>query len=175
MLFLLTIWISDCICLAHSRNQDEFSRRKFIFLLFKEAVQIWSLCKFSWSFGLQSLYAGSYLYYYCYFFNPLNTSWTCSGQMDPFRVRWNLPPIGEFSCKGGPLGHENLGFSRGPTSQGTPQNWSGQKFILEPEIWPGVQSWNFWWGVFIGNWVQSSRSQIFCKNKWKLMILFANT
>ena len=53
VLFLLTIWISDC-CLAHvaTRNQDEFtlsfiSRRKFIFLFFEEAVRIWSLCEFS--------------------------------------------------------------------------------------------------------------------------------
>ena len=67
VLFLLTIWISDC-CLAHvaTRNQDEFtlsfiSRRKFIFLFFEEAVRIWSLCEFSWPFGLQSWYAGSIL------------------------------------------------------------------------------------------------------------------
>ena len=53
VLFLLTIRISDCLCLAHiaSRNQDEFtvsfiSRRKFIFLFFEEAVRIWSLCEF---------------------------------------------------------------------------------------------------------------------------------
>ena len=29
-------------------------RQIFIFLFFKEAVQIWSLCKFSWPCGLQS-------------------------------------------------------------------------------------------------------------------------
>ena len=45
MLFLLTIWISDCLCFAHisTRNQDEFtvsfiSRWKFIFLFFEEVV-----------------------------------------------------------------------------------------------------------------------------------------
>ena len=61
VLFLLTIRISDCLSLARiaTRNQDEFivifiSRRKFIFLFFEEAVRIWSLYKFSWSFGLQS-------------------------------------------------------------------------------------------------------------------------
>jgi len=59
--------------------------------------------------------------------NPLNTSWTRSGQMDPFRVHWNVPPIGELHGKGGPLGHQNLGFSRVPTSQGTPQNWVRSK------------------------------------------------
>ena len=44
---------------SYSQNQDEFtasfiSRRKFIDLFFEEAVQILSLCEFSWSFGLQS-------------------------------------------------------------------------------------------------------------------------
>ena len=55
VLFLLTIRISDCLCLAHitSRNQDEFTvsfilRRKFIFLFFEEAVRIWSFCEFCW-------------------------------------------------------------------------------------------------------------------------------
>ena len=68
VLFLLTIWISDYLCLAHiaTRNQDEctvsfISRRKFISLFFEEAVRIWSLCKFSLSFGLQSWYNGSIL------------------------------------------------------------------------------------------------------------------
>ena len=66
MRILLTIWISDCLCLAHiaSQNQDEFtvsfiSRQKFIFLFFEEAVWIWRLCKFSFSFGLQLWCAGS--------------------------------------------------------------------------------------------------------------------
>ena len=68
VLFFLTIWISDCLCLAHiaTRNQDECTvsfilRRKFIFLFLEEAVWILSLCKFSWSFGLQSWYTGSIL------------------------------------------------------------------------------------------------------------------
>ena len=48
------------------KNQDEFtvsfsSRRKFIFLFFEEAVQIWSLCEFSWLFGLKSWCTGSIL------------------------------------------------------------------------------------------------------------------
>ena len=66
MRIVLTIWISDCLCLAHiaSQNQDEFtvsfiSRQKFIFLFFEEAVWIWRLCKFSFSFGLQLWCAGS--------------------------------------------------------------------------------------------------------------------
>ena len=47
------------ICGSHSQNQDEFTvrfilRQKFIFLFFAEAVRIWSLCEFSWSFRLQS-------------------------------------------------------------------------------------------------------------------------
>ena len=47
VLFLLTIRISDCLCLAHiaSRNQDEFtvsfiSRRKFIFLFFDSNLEL---------------------------------------------------------------------------------------------------------------------------------------
>ena len=36
-------------------------RWMFIFLFFEEAVQIWSLYKFSWPFWLQSWYAGSIL------------------------------------------------------------------------------------------------------------------
>ena len=68
VLILLTIWISDCLCLTHiaTRNQDEFTlsfilRRKFILLFFEKAVRIWSLCEFSWLFGLQSWYTGSIL------------------------------------------------------------------------------------------------------------------
>ena len=40
---------------SHSQNQDEFTvsfilRGQFIFLIFKEAYRIWSLCYFSWLF-----------------------------------------------------------------------------------------------------------------------------
>ena len=43
---------------SHSRNQDEFTvsfilRRKFIFLFFKKAVRILSLCEYYWPCGLQ--------------------------------------------------------------------------------------------------------------------------
>ena len=38
------------------------SRRKFSFLFYEEAVRIWSLCEFSWSFGLQSWCTGSILF-----------------------------------------------------------------------------------------------------------------
>ena len=52
---------------SQGRNQDEFTvsfilRQKFTFLFFKEAVRIWSLCEFSWSFGLQSWCTGSILW-----------------------------------------------------------------------------------------------------------------
>ena len=64
--FLLTIWIFKLCMFCSQSNQDEFtvnliSRRKFIFLFFKDAIRIWSLCKFSWSFGLQSWCTGSIL------------------------------------------------------------------------------------------------------------------
>ena len=67
VLFLLTIFISDCVCLAHivTRNQDELtvsfiSRWKLIFLFYEEAFWNWSLCEFFWSFGLESWCTGSF-------------------------------------------------------------------------------------------------------------------
>ena len=36
------------------------------------------------------------------FFNPLDTSWTLSGQMNPFRVHKNIPPTGALDVKGDP-------------------------------------------------------------------------
>ena len=52
---------------SHSQNQNEFtvrfiSRQKFIFLFFKQAVRILSLCKFSWSFGLHLRCTGCILF-----------------------------------------------------------------------------------------------------------------
>ena len=86
VLFLSSIWISDCLCLARiaTRNQDEFTvsfilRRKFIFLFFEEAVRILSLCEFSWSFGLQPWCTGSILFKEANF-SPINEG-SC----------WNLP------------------------------------------------------------------------------------
>ena len=64
----LTIWISDCSSLAHIVKirmnslsvlfRDGGSSSYF----FKKAVLILSLCKFSWSFGLQSWCIGSILF-----------------------------------------------------------------------------------------------------------------
>ena len=51
MRFLLTIWISDCLCLTHI---VEIWKHSLSVSFFGEAVQIWSLCVFSGSFGLQS-------------------------------------------------------------------------------------------------------------------------
>ena len=57
---------------SYSRNQDKFtvsliSWQKLIFLVFEEAVRIQSLCKFSWSFGLQSWFTGSILWWFSFF------------------------------------------------------------------------------------------------------------
>ena len=68
VLISLTIWISDCLSLAHIVKirmnslsvwfRDGGSSSYF----FKKAVLILSLCKFSWSFGLQSWCIGSFLF-----------------------------------------------------------------------------------------------------------------
>ena len=75
MRILLTVWIAVMMCwqyLSYSRNQDKFtvsliSWQKLIFLVFEEAVRIQSLCKFSWSFGLQSWFTGSILWWFSFF------------------------------------------------------------------------------------------------------------
>jgi len=108
-------------------------------------------------------------------FNPLNTSGPGTGPMDPFRVHKKYTKFGEFSCLGGALGRQNSGFSRLRTSQGTPQNWFGLKIHPRTrDMAPGPKL-IFFVRIFFFFWVQTSTSQIFCKNKWKLMILFANT
>ena len=67
VLILLTIWISDCLSLAHivEIRMNSLSiiilRWKFIFQILDEAVRILSLCEFSWSFGSQSWWTGSIL------------------------------------------------------------------------------------------------------------------
>ena len=45
----------------------------------------------------------------------------------PYHSETQVPSYGELSFKGGPLGHENVGFSRLPTCQGTPKKWVRSK------------------------------------------------
>ena len=64
----------------------------------------------------------------------------------------SVPTLVNFSCKGRPLDHQNLGFSRLPTSQGTPQNWVRSKFHPRTRDMARGPKLKFLWGVFIGNW-----------------------
>ena len=56
---------------SHCRTINFISRRRFIFLFFEKAVRILSLCKFSWSFGLQPWCTGSILFKEANF-SPIN-------------------------------------------------------------------------------------------------------
>jgi hypothetical protein len=67
VLISLTIWISDCLSLAHiveimMSSLSVLFRDKFIFWFFEKAVQVLSLCEYSWPFGLQPWCTGSILF-----------------------------------------------------------------------------------------------------------------
>ena len=74
-------------------------------------------------------------------FNPLNTSWTLSGSSGPVPGPLKeYTPLVNFPARGDPWAMKMWVFLGSLHAKEPPKIESGQKFILEPEIWPEVQS-----------------------------------
>ena len=74
-------------------------------------------------------------------FNPLNTSWTRNGSSGPGPGPLKqYPRMVNCPARGDPWAMKMWVFLGSLHAKEPPKIESGQKFILEPEIWPGVQS-----------------------------------
>ena len=76
-----------------------------------------------------------------FFINPLNTSWTRNGSSGPGPGPLKkYPRMVNCPARGDPWAMKMWVFLGSLHAKEPPKIESGQKFILEPEIWPEVQS-----------------------------------